>query len=467
MSDTILLVSSALGAVVLIVFLVIHLLKNKNKAKKSKIQSSPLPPPMSSENSSKKEIVRSNDVNTGSKKQEPNSKKDEQKLNEQKPKNQTYEVSSEKTYGEFIKIFPKFNMNPQLIKKYLLELDYDEIDKGQLKTFLEHKGIAFNIVEEIINALQTKYIQKQNINIIEDSISHYKNLGWNDSEIREHFFKEGYSSNLLDGAFKEFYKRNIYNKYVQNIVNHIKPFLRSGKDDSFIQKTFLDHKWPKELIDDALEKAKEELKEEESTKLLEESILKIILTGDKKDCFAKIIAKKDWPEDDLKKEYENIKKGYDEFEKSLKNLDLNEYNKEKIKKSLITKNWPDKLASKILINLVEKVEYHRKILNLEKHIFNQIESGFFSSEDVNSQIVKDKLIAEGWNGVVIKKLIDKINRDLLIKGEKDKVKEFNSHVFKKQKYKELKDVISNFEIKSTSTIDDSSKQILTQSQNNK
>ena len=459
MSDTVFLVSSALGAVVLTIFLIIYLIKSKKKTVKPKANTHQPP-----RETTRPAPIKSNNVyseNTGVSDHKPNNLKIQTKSN-------TYQKKideEEKNYGRFLEIFPRFNLNPELIQKYLLEVEYDEIDKGELKTFLERNGISFEDTNKIIDAIKTKYLQKQNVSIILDSLSHYKNLGWDDEDIREHFYKEGYSKNILDDAFKEFYKKNIYTKYIKNIVDHVKPFIRSGKEDSLIIKTFSEHKWPKELVEDAIEKARAELKEEDTTKLLEESILKIILTGSNKECFAKIISKQDWPEDDLKSEFDDLEKAYFEFEKALKNLDLNEYNKEKIKDSLLSKNWPEKLVTKIILNLVKKVNYHLKLIKLEKEIRDKIELGFFSSENTNSLRVKENLISEGWNGIIIKKLIDKINRDLLIKGEKDKVKEFNSHVFKKEKYKDLKNVISGFDVSKISEINDNDKTLLKPSQN--
>jgi hypothetical protein len=339
-----------------------------------------------------------------------------------------HHVIHKRTIDDFYREFDSFANDQSKIIADLKQYDYDKIDKGKLREFLEHHGLQFDAVEAIMNAIYKHFTEMKSAKLVEEEIPHYRNLGWDDKRIKEHFLSEGYAQEIVEYGFKEFHKKNIYANYINQIVKHMKPFVLSGKTDDEILNAFEDHNWPYDLLKEALDKTKHELEHEKSSVYLEEEILKLLLEGDSKDKIAKILTKKGWAEDQLKHHYDDISTGIQHLEQSLESIDLNQYNIDKIKQALLQKNWPPEIVDRTVKNLVEKVEYHRKQHAMKKEVMDLVQQG------QSSQQIKTKLLTEGWPEDIANKMIFKVNRALSVQGDKEKIKTFNSHVFAKDEW---------------------------------
>ncbi len=346
---------------------------------------------------------------------------------------------------DFYREFDNIGSNVDRIIGFLVQLDYESYNKGRLKQFLQDKNISFEQREHILNTLYEAHINKKNKENILDSISEHKKMGWDDEKIRNELISKGYSKEAVDIGFKEFHKRNIYSNYVNQLTEHVKKFLVVGKEDDEIIREFRSHGWPKEVIEEAIEKGREILEEEHSVAYLEEEILKLILEGENREHIAKTLKKRGWPEDELREHYEDIKKGLKDLEESLKNIDVNEYNIKNIRDALRNKNWPEGIIDKTINNIVSKVEFHRKVQKMRNEAFSLMEKGN------NSQQIRDFLAKEGWDSHTINKVINEINKKLAIEGDKEKIKAFNSHIFNKDEWhKHITESIQDFDTENES-----------------
>ncbi|MFP4656508.1 MAG: hypothetical protein ACLFNK_02925 [Candidatus Woesearchaeota archaeon] len=341
-------------------------------------------------------------------------------IDENQRKNNKARIDSIK---DFYDNFNKLEKEPRNIIKALENVDYDTYDRGKLKDFLQRHGFNFEQREEIMDTLYDVFVEKKTSRIIEKEIPHYRNIGWKDDQIRKHFTDEGYSEKVIEEGFKEFHKKNIYSDYIDRIVKHMKGFVLAGKDDSEILKIFEEHGWPKEILDEALEKTKKRLDEEHSIAFLEEEILKLILAGDSKKEIAKVLTRRGWPEDELKHYYDDIKKGLKNLEEELEQIDINQYNLDKIRDALKKKNWPEQIVEKTIDSLKQNVEFHRKLNIMKNEAFKLVEQGYNSSQ------LKEKLSKEGWDEKIIQKTVNSINKHLAANNEREKMKQFNDHIF--------------------------------------
>ncbi len=343
----------------------------------------------------------------------------------QEKKEKTMRIDSIK---DFYDNFSRIGKNPKDIVKALENVEYESYDRGKLKDFLLRHGLSFQEREEVMDTLYDVFVEKKYSKIVEKEIPHYRNLGWKDDEIRQHFISHGYDKQTIEAGFKEFHKKNIYMDYIDRIVKHMKGFVLSGKEDKEILELFEEHGWPKEILEEALEKTKRTLDEERSIAFLEEEILKLILAGESKEKIAKVLTKRGWPEDELKHHYEDIKQGLKNLEEELERVDVNQYNLDKIRDVLRRKNWPDPIVEKTIVSLKENVEYHRKLKVMKQEAYNLVEQGY------NSQQLRKKLNQEGWDEGIIKKTINSINKELAASDRRDKMKQFNDHIFSKDEW---------------------------------
>ena len=329
---------------------------------------------------------------------------------------------------DFYDNFNKLERKPKSIVKALENVDYSTYDKGKLKDFFQRHGFSFEEREEIMDALYDIFVEKKKSRIIEKEIPHYRNLGWKDNEIKKHFMDQGYTQETIENGFKEFHKRNIYKDYVDRIVKHMKHFVLNGESDPKILQIFEEHGWPKEILSEALDKTKRELDEEKSIAFLEEEILKLILAGETKEKIAKVLTKRGWPEDELKKHYDDIKQGLKNLEEELEKVDINQYNLDKIRDVLKRKNWPDPIVEKTIKTLTNNVEYHRKLRLMKKEAFNLVNQGY------NATKLKNKLKNDGWEDNIIKKVMNSINKELAASNNIEQMKSFNDHIFSKDEW---------------------------------
>ena len=329
---------------------------------------------------------------------------------------------------DFYDNFNKLEKKPESIVKALENVDYSTYDKGKLKDFFQRHGFNFEEREEIMDALYDIFVEKKKSRIIEKEIPHYRNLGWKDNEIKKHFIDQGYTQETIENGFKEFHKKNIYKDYVDRIVKHMKYFVLSGESDLTILKIFEEHGWPKEILSEALEKTKIRLDEERSIAFLEEEILKLILAGETKEKIAKVLTRRGWPEDELKKHYNDIKQGLKNLEEELEKVDINQYNLDKIRDVLKRKNWPNPIVEKTIKTLTDNVGYHRKLRLMKKEAFNLVNQGY------NATRLKDKLKNEGWEDNIIKKVMNSINKELAAINNIEQMKSFNDHIFSKDEW---------------------------------
>ena len=329
---------------------------------------------------------------------------------------------------DFYDNFNKLEKSPKAVIDSLSNVDYESFDRGKLKDFLLRHGFSFDQREEILDTLYDIFVEKKTSKIIEKEIPHYRNMGWNDEDIKRHFIQEGYSERVVEEGFKEFHKKNIYIDYIDRIVKHMKDFVLSGKDDNKIIEIFEEHGWPKEILSEALEKTKRTLDEEHSVAFLEEEILKLILAGESKEKIAKVLTKRGWPEDELKHYYNDIKHGLEKLEEELERIDVNQYNLDKIREVLKRKNWPENIVEKTIDTMKKNVEFHRKLKIMKNEAFNLVDQGY------NSQQLKERLSKEGWDEGIIKKTINSINKHLAASNQRERMKSFNDHIFSKDEW---------------------------------
>ncbi|MFW6230668.1 MAG: hypothetical protein ACOC32_01450 [Nanoarchaeota archaeon] len=419
MDDIVVIAIVGIGAVFLIVGAVLYLMKHKKPVQKKKASDVPVQP---------QALVQQQPVQP-----EPKKPALADPYKEEKP---DYEHIS-----SFFKRFPQLGNDKQKIIEELKHYDYEKFDKGQLKDYLEHHGISFTESEEIMDAIYHHFLDRKNAKVIEQEIPHYRNMGWNDEQIKQHFIKEGYQRGVVEEGFNEFHKKNIYNNYIDQIVKHMKPFVLSGKTDKEIIETFEKHNWPEHLLKEALQKTKDRLEKENSAAFLEEEILKLVLEGESKEKIAKTLTNKGWPEDELQKHFSDVSEGIGHLKKALESVDLNQYNLDRIKEALRKKNWPDEIIDHTIENLVQKVSFHRKLHQMKDEVFGLVEQGY------NSVQIEQKLMSEGWDKGIVDKTIHKINRELSARGDKEKIKTFNSHVFAKDDWhKHINESFSGFDV---------------------
>ncbi len=423
MSNTILIVGSAAAIILLIVLLIFLTLKSKKKKP------------------SKETVQQKNIAQPPPKQQAPPPKPTPLPQAPAHNKMQSHVAMIKDFYNNF----DGFNNDVNKMVRFLNQFDYDDIDKGELKDFLQKKGMSLQDSEKILLGIFDNFSNKKKIKIIEREIPHYRNVGWDDKHIKEHFTKIGYTPEIVEEGFREYHKKRLFDSYMNQVVKHMKPFVESGKSDDEIITTFVEHKWPRELVKEALEKCKDEFQKERSTRFLEQEILKLILQGEEKEYIAKTLAKRGWPDDELKKHYLDLSRGIEQLRDSLEKIDLNEYNINKIKEALARKNWPEDIIEKTIKSLVAKVEYHRNLEKLRTRIHNLLEKDYFKEDDKNSLQLRDELISEGWDKNTIAKIINKINKELASRGEKEKIKQFNSHIFMKNKDYLSKDFLTGFD----------------------
>ncbi len=339
---------------------------------------------------------------------------------------EAYHVTS---IDEFYENFSAIGKDPESITSSLSGLDYEVYDKGRLKRFLEDNGISSQQSEAIIKTLHDNHYDNIRSESLKNKIVQYKEKGMDDKSIREALLREINDEEVIDKAFKKYYKKSIYKDYLPNIAEHMKNFVLQERSDQEILDIFLQHGWPKQPLEDALKMAKKEIEKEQSSSLLEENILNQLVGGNAKESVIKTISKRSWPDDELKKNYTDINIGLNDLDRTLSSIDLGDYNLISIKGSLVKKNWPEDIVNMAIDNMKKDVEFHKNLMNMRKESMSFVYSG-------NSSVqLKEKLIREGWDVDTINKNINKINKDLIATGDRQRLRTFNNHVFSKRTHK--------------------------------
>ncbi len=348
-----------------------------------------------------------------------------------------YHVSS---INEFYDNFDKIGQDKKTIIGALSKLDFNTYDKNKLRDFLSHNGLSVQETESILQSLLEMDKKNKNIESLVQEIKTKKSNGIEDDALREEFKGRGLDKDNIERAFKRYYKHSIYKNYIPNIVEHMKNFVLMRRRDDDILDIFLQHGWPREPLEDALKMAKFEIEKDKSSIYIEEEVLKTLLKTDSKDRNIKVLLTKNWPEDELKKRYLNIDEAMANFESCIERLEFNEASKEAIRKSLIGKSWPSEIVNKAVEDLADKISYHKEIYNLKKKIYDMIYKGYFVNPEIHSRMLTEHLIREGWEEYIVTRTINRITEELVAKGEKDKLREFTSHIFKNRKSSKNRDI---------------------------
>lgn len=370
---------------------------------------------------------------------------DENKLHHKGSKNEPYDTGKRITHEEkmrhFFQTFPTFKDDKKRVIAELSKIDYVRMDKGKVKDFIERQGgYGFEDADFVMDGVFTNYQKRQDIESIKAEYPHYHNMHWPEEDIRRHLRNKGYSEDLIKEASREYHQKNIYNNYINELVKHIKPFILTGKGDSEILSLFKQHNWPDALILEAIEKVKITLEQEHSVAYLQEEILKLLLEGDSKTHIAKVLSKQGWPEDELKKNYNDLESGLSHLETALKYVDVNEYNLDRVRQSLKAKHWPDEVIEMTLNNLVKNIDFHKKLDRAKKEIETLVKQGMTAKQ------VENKMVSEGFELKIIKRMIDSINQKLAKTGDRDKIKSFNNHVFTEDEWhKQMHNAVDGFD----------------------
>ncbi len=351
------------------------------------------------------------------------------------------EISHKERMAEFYRQLPSFGKDSRKILQALEGINFERLDRGKLKDILERQnGFTFEESDYIINSLQKKYEEEQAIELIEKEYPHYKRMGMEEGAIRIHFKKKGYSDSVIQEASRRFHQKNIFENYIDQLVKHMKVHLLAGKTDSEVQSLFLAHNWPEELVKEALEKTKVELEKEHSVVYLQELILLQLLEGEPKTKIVKALIKQGWPEDELKREYNDLDEGLSHLENALQMIDLNDYNLAKVKRTLKEKNWPEEIIDMTIQKLQDDISYHKKLNILNKEVDDLFNKGYTASQ------IRNYLESQHWDRIIISKIIHRLNKRLSKEGDKEKIKQFNDTVFVEDEWhKHINEVVEPFE----------------------
>lgn len=346
----------------------------------------------------------------------------------QNQKNAPFDTANKISHNErmanFYRKLPTFGKDTNKILAALDGVDFERLDRGKLKDILErNSGMNFEESDFVINTLQKKYEEERTVQLIEKEYPHYHRLGLQEGDIRIHFQEKGYSDSAIQEGSRRFHQKNVYANYRDQLIKHMKVHVLAGKTDNEIISLFVAHNWPEALVTEALEKTKLDLEKENSVVYLQELILLELLEGDSKTKIVKALTKQGWPEDELKKEYADLDEGFVHLESALQMIDLNEYNLAKIKSTLKAKNWPDEIIQMTISKLIDDISYHKKLHKLNTEIEVLLNKGY------NSIQIRNYLESQHWDRTIILKIIYKINKDLSKQGDKEKIKQFNNHVF--------------------------------------
>lgn len=272
-------------------------------------------------------------------------------------------------------------MDAKQLRKFLNLVDYSDIDTGELKLLLLKRGWKEDVINTVLGEAEKKYEAKKK-----------------------------------------------FQEYVELLVRYVKPFVERGHSEYYIRRNFVSKGWNRDVFEEAYKQAEKDVIYDRKSILLEKEILKRLITGENKEHVIRVILKKGWPDDFLKKNFETIEHGLDALKGALHEFDLNHYNKDDIKDVLIKKGWPEQLVDKTLKNLIEKIEYHRDLQRIQNEIRAMIHLGKTTKE------IDKRLRDEGYPERIIKKIMWKMNVELVHIHDIDHLKKFNQTQLKHRNY---------------------------------
>ena len=352
-----------------------------------------------------------------------------------------------KDINEFYDNFSNIGTDPEKIISALSKIDVSNYDREEFILFLRNHGLSDQEMNLILESLQKISQENRTIETLKENIQPRKDQGMSDEQIKNYFIQSGQDKEIVDKAFKKFYKASFYTNYLPNIVEHMKNFVLLGKNDEEIISIFLQHGWPRETLEDALDLTKEKIEKEQSSALLENTILQRLVPGIKKEYILKALSKKEWPEDELIKHNPDIDSAMAKFGEVLDSIKLDEYVTNMIKHSLLEKNWPDEIVNMAIKNVSESINFHKTLRDSRIKSSQMVDSG------KNSTDVRNFLMSQGLSVDNTTRIINKINKDLATSGQKDKIRSFNSQFFtsvKRKKPSYIDGFMKEFESKSLS-----------------
>ena len=337
-----------------------------------------------------------------------------------------------KTLEEFFTNFDKIGTDPEKIISSLSKVNFDSVSKEELiniTKFFANNGIPEQEQNLILESLQNITRENKNIETIKSNIQTKKDQGLNDDQIKKYFVDQGNNKEIVDKAFKKFYKDSFYTTYLPNIVEHMKNFVFMGKNDNEIVDIFLQHGWPKETLEDALKMTKEQIEKEQSSAILEDTIINRLVPGIKKEYLLKTLSKRVWPEEELTRYNPDLDGVMAKFGEMLDSIKIDPYIMNIIKQSLIEKNWPEDIVNLAINNVTGSIRYHKTLKESKIKAIELADKGNSSVE------VRNYLQSQGLDNETIYKVINMINKNLAATNQKEKMRSFNSHIFSTRRKK--------------------------------
>ena len=358
-----------------------------------------------------------------------------------------------KTLQEFFTNFEKIGTDAEKIISSLAKINFDLVSKEDLVSlskFFANNGIAEQEQNFILESLQNINRENKEIEQIKSNIQNKKDQGLSDDQIKKQFAEQNYKKEIINKAFKKFYKDSFYTTYLPNIVQHMKNFVFLGKNDIEIIDIFSQHGWPKETLEDALKMTKDQIEKEQSSAILEESIINRLVPGIKKEYLLKTISKRVWPEEELIRYNPDLDGVMAKFGEVLDSIKIDPYVMNIIKQSLIEKNWPEDVVNLAINNVTRNIRYHKTLKESKIKAMELVDNG------KNSIEVRHYLQTQGLDNEAIYKIINMINKNLASANQKDKLRTFNSHITstRRKKPSYIDSFMKGFETSSETSVDE-------------
>jgi SOS response regulatory protein OraA/RecX len=348
-------------------------------------------------------------------------------------------------------------MDIEHLKKILSALDFKEMNKEELKKDLMMHGWQESQIDAVFQDLDnSSNSNSSNVKEIElsddekkelakeqdlvDKIRMLEKKGMTEEQIEEYLKKQDFLELDIKRAhtLKEI-EDDKAEEYLLTLKNHIIPFIEKGYNSYYIKRQFVAAGWDSAWFDKAYPLAEKEVVYSRRSLVLEKEILHRLISGENKEHVAKTLMKQGWPDDILKKNFENLDHGIEHLKNALYEIDLNHYNKDEIKKVLVEKGWPEELVDLTLNNIISKVKYHRDLQRIQAEVRAMMHMGKSSKE------IETKLMSEGFDKEIVDKIIMKLNLELVRSGEVEKLKQFNNTQLKHKNYHNYNDLTSHFE----------------------
>ncbi|MFP4401372.1 MAG: hypothetical protein ACLFPQ_05810 [Candidatus Woesearchaeota archaeon] len=390
-------------------------------------------------------------------------------------------------------------MDTTLLKNFLKIVNLDKIDKDFLKENLMEKGWPENVIDSVYEEMKTnsqendkladsdeKIFSKEdsdkNIdgksdddsvlvnqvqnqvndnneqstvgrNIVNSDLGEFSSEDKSDSDASEEKQNLDEMDDPLDNTFvddnlpedteKETYQNTrseilSEKDYVERLRKYIIPFIGKGYNKFYIRRQFTKAGWDSRLYETAYNLAEEDVMYRRKSIRIEKEILLRLITGDNKESIVKVLLKKRWPDDNIKRNFENFDKGIEEFKKSLYEVDLNEYNIDEIKSVLIQKGWPSELVERTIEHLSDKIEYHRQLLHMQDEVRAMMHSG------KDAKKIETRLLSEGYPRDIVNKIILKLNFEIVKNKDIDRFKTFNNTNLKHKNYHHFSEITDHF-----------------------